>query len=322
MFVCGCGDPAGVTPAGGGGSAAGSAQVVSGGTPATAGAGGGVASGGEAPCEFACGGRADVPIGGTAPQAGSGGSAVGSSAGSGGAATAGGAASGCAAGLGLCDDFESYAVGTSPGAAPDSRWMAVYPPTMGVTLAVDGTKAYSGSKALHITASLPKTSGLINGATLSTKPGDAAFVGVTTSGFLRFMMFLGTFTQAGATHERLVRVGPSTVAAANNPQGYSFDLHYQAPATFKIERMNDVYFGSTPPVLGKWVCWEIQYGPNMLNWWMDGVKVTTPSNFPATNMLTTMAIGFETYTPLTAIELWFDDVAFDGKQRIGCPKAP
>ena len=55
----------------------------------------------------------------------------------------------------------------------------------------------------------------------------------------------------------------------------------------------------------------------MLNWWMDGTKVTTPTNFPATTMLSMMEIGFETFTPIT-IEFWLDDVAFNSK-RIGCP---
>ncbi|MEP6654655.1 MAG: hypothetical protein ABJA82_14935 [Myxococcales bacterium] len=45
-----------------------------------------------------------------------------------------------------------------------------------------------------------------------------------------------------------------------------------------------------------------------------------PTNgFTGNFMLTTLAVGFETYTALPEIEFWLDDVAFDGKKRIGCP---
>jgi hypothetical protein len=108
-----------------------------------------------------------------------------------------------------------------------------------------------------------------------------------------------------------------------NPQGYAFDLHFDKPADFKIEKFNDVYFGKVDPVplTGKWVCWEQEYGPTTLNWWQDGKLVTNSTKFPGGLTLTTFAIGFESYTPLPAIDFWLDDVAFDAAQRIGCPAA-
>ncbi|MEO5769807.1 MAG: hypothetical protein ABIS92_15745 [Polyangia bacterium] len=217
----------------------------------------------------------------------------------------------CPAGLGLCDDFESYADATVPG----GRWMSVRA-SAGSTLMVDSTKAYSGSKALHVTGKFP--AGGINSAVISTKPGDAAFVGVTTSGFVRFMMYLGTFNQSGNTHGRIVRIGNDTTTSLSNPMAYGFDLHYKKPATFMIEKYNDVYFGNSVPELGKWVCWEYEVGPTTLNFWKDGQKLPTNA-FSGNFMLTTLAVGFETYTALPEIEFWLDDVAFDGKKRIGCP---
>jgi hypothetical protein len=99
---------------------------------------------------------------------------------------------------------------------------------------------------------------------------------------------------------------------------YAFSLHgYPKPAQLKIEAMNDHYFGKMAPLLDKWVCWEIQYGPGVVGWWMDGVKVATTGTFTGTVMLSMLEVGFETFTPITA-ELWIDDLAFDSK-RIGCP---
>jgi len=237
----------------------------------------------------------------------------------------GGTTAGCPAGLGLCDDFESYPEGTAPYDSATSRWMPVRTASPGTSLKVDSMNAYSGSKALHITGTnLPGGIGDTKGTiVISTKPGDAAFPVGTKTGFVRFMMFLKTFTQSGQTHGRMVRVGDSTITSLSNPQGYAFDLHFDKPAKFKIEKFNDVYFGSVDPVPleGTWVCWEIEYGPTTLNWWKDGVSVTSSSKFPGGLTLTTFAIGFETYTPLPAIDFWLDDVAFDATKRIGCPAA-
>jgi hypothetical protein len=235
----------------------------------------------------------------------------------------GGNTSGCKQGLGLCDDFESYPEGTAPYDAATSRWTPVRVASPGTSIKVDTMNASSGSKALHITGTnLPGGIGDTKGTVvISTKPGDAAFPAGTKAGFVRFMMFLKTFTQSGSTHGRIVRVGDSTITSLNNPQGYAFDLHFNKPADFKIEKFNDVYFGKVDPVPleGKWVCWEQEYGPTTLNFWQDGKLVTNSTKFPGGVTLTTFAVGFESYTPLPAIDFWLDDVAFDAKQRIGCP---
>ena len=116
-------------------------------------------------------------------------------------------------------------------------------------MAVDSMQAYSGSKALHITGK--DLAGGISAtgttAVISTKPGDPAFTGMPTSGFVRFMMFLKTYTQSGSTHDRMVRIGNDTIDSLSNPTGYAMDLHFNKPATFKIEKFNDVYFGSVDP---------------------------------------------------------------------------
>lgn len=116
-----------------------------------------------------------------------------------------------------------------------------------------------------------------------------------------------------------MRVGNDKASAGSAGTGYAFSLHgYPKPAQLKMEAMNDIYAGKMAPVLDKWVCWEFQFGPGVMNWWMDGAKVTAavPANWP-TVMLTTKEVGFETFSSITA-ELWIDDLAFDSK-KIGCP---
>jgi hypothetical protein len=311
MGACSPADPD-TNGSGGASGTGGTAGAAGSGTGGAAGTGGVVGTGGAA-------GTAGTVTGGAAGSAeagtGNGGGAGAAGGGAGGQA-GGGAGSGvaCPAGIGFCDDFESHVEGMVPG----GRWMPIRN-SAGSTLVVDSTKAYSGSKSLHITAKFP--SGGINSAVISTKPGDAAFNGVTTSGFVRFWMYLGTLNQSGHLHGRMVRIGDSTTTSTNNPQAYGFGLHYQKPVDFKIEKYNDIYYGKTAPELGKWTCWEMEVGPTTLNWWKNGEKIATP-NFTGNLMLSTLAVGFECYTALPEIEFWLDDVAFDGKQRIGCGEPP
>lgn len=231
-------------------------------------------------------------------------------------------------GIGFCDDFESYPVGTAPGAAAAGRWMAVRM-GMGITFAVDSMQAYSGSKALHIAGkSVPGGIGANSSAVISTKPGDPAFAGSPTTGYVRFMMFLKTYTQSGDNHNRLVRIGDDTIDSLSNPQGYAIDLHFNKPAHFKIEQFNDAYYGDVDPVPleGKWVCWEYQLGTGKtVHLWQDGTEVT--GKFSGKTWVnqaikfSKMTIGFESYTALPEVDLWYDDVAFDATKRVGCPAA-
>ncbi len=328
LGACTPADP--VSSGSGGASHTGGTTTASGGANGS-GTGGDIGSGGITGTGGLVGSGGEVASGGAV---GSGGSGTGGRGGGGlppatggaGGSSSGGGSNGsgtaCPAGIGLCDDFESYPEGMPPGAA--GRWMPVRT-SPGLTMVVDSTNAYSGKKALHITGTMlpggicPTCSTTV----ISTKPGDAAFAGSPKAGFVRIMMFLKTFTQSGSTHGRMVRVGNDTIDSLSNPQGYALDLHFSKPATFKIEKFNDVYFGSVDPVPleGKWVCWEYEVGPTTLNFWKDGQLVTNSTKFPGGVALSKMTIGFETYTPLTAIELWYDDAAFDATKRVGCPTA-
>ncbi|MEP6651849.1 MAG: hypothetical protein ABJA82_00730 [Myxococcales bacterium] len=325
------GSPTGGASATGGKTAASGGAIGSGtggdpGTGGDTGTGGLVGTGGETGS-----GGAAVGTGGRGTGGGAG---AGMASGGAGGQVSGGGSTGtgpsCPMGVGFCDDFESYAEGTSPGAAAAGRWMAVRMGT-GTTLAVDSMQAYSGSKALHITGKNLTGGVSATGSTvvISSKPGDPAFAGSPTTGYVRFMMFLKTYTQTQGSmnHNRMVRIGNDTIDSLSNPMGYAIDLHYHQPAHFKLEQFNDVYYTDSDPMplLGKWVCWEYQVGPDKTaHVWMNGteVKGTLPSKWATqTVKFSKLTIGFESYTALPEVELWYDDVAFDATKRVGCPAA-
>jgi len=245
----------------------------------------------------------------------------------------GGTSVGCPAGIGFCDDFESYPEGSAPYDSATGHWKMVRT-SADVKLVVDSMNASSGSKALHISATnlkggIQTTSGT---SIISTKPGDPAFAGNSLTGYVRFMLLLKTFTQSGVTHGRMFRIGDDTidslgVGGTPSPTGYALDLHYAVPAHFELEQFNDHYYGDVDPtpLLGQWVCWEYEIGTGKtVHLWKDGTEVSAqvPSKWVTQAVqFTKMTIGFETYTPLTAIDFWVDDVAFDATKRIGCPAA-
>ena len=135
-----------------------------------------------------------------------------------------------------------------------SRWMKVRMDT-GMTIAVDSMKAYSGTKALHITATNLKggicdTCGSI---VMSTKPGDAAFGAAGTKPVIvRFMMFLKTFTQSGDNPCAWCASALIRLPRSRSPPGYAFDLHFDKPAPFQFERFNDMYIKMRKWIRCRW----------------------------------------------------------------------
>lgn len=228
--------------------------------------------------------------------------------------TAGGSAQvGCTSELALCDDFESYAMGQ----VPDGRWQTVRTPMQGATMAVDDTKAFSGTQALHITANFQNYTGV----NISTKSGDAAFATGDTY-YVRFMLFQTALTNTDELHARMVRIGTADLANGNDGSGYTFGLHsYPKPIALQLESMNDTFVTTRiDPPLDRWVCWELEYGPDTIGWWQDGEAIDTPEPGGwAQVTMSTLELGFEAYSAVTT-ELWYDDIAVD-TERIGCPVA-
>jgi hypothetical protein len=200
---------------------------------------------------------------------------------------------------------------------PGGPWQAVKAPSSGSSLVVDSTKAFSGTKAIHVKATFTGRGNV----DISTKMGDPAFANLTNNTmYARFMMFQGTFTVPGELHARIFRLGNTNAPSGSNSTGYSFALHsYPTPVSLQLESMNDTYVSTrVPPVLNQWVCWELEFGQGVVGWWKDGQTVTSPvpggwANVP----LQMLELGFDTFTAVTT-EFWIDDVAVDTK-RIGCP---
>src|SRR5258705_3138050 len=214
--------------AGGAGGVSSSAQT--GGSGASKAATGGAAAnstptgGGGSECRFACPDDSGISVGsggaGPEPSATDASSRDASSRdASNGSMDAGAPPPGCSSDSRLCDDFESY----GEGKVPDGRWQTQKAPSTGASLVVDGTKAFSGTKALHVKVNFTGSGGSVD---IATKQGDAAFANLATNTmFARFMMFQGTLTVPGELHARFVRMGNMNAPSGSNQTGYSFAMH-------------------------------------------------------------------------------------------------
>ena len=283
---CGCGGGGGQTGASTGGSSGagdspgtgGVATTGTGGTstPATGGSSGGTGSGpangtgtgGTVGTGGATGGSGAAGTnggrGGAAPATG-GTTGVAGTTGSGGGAAAGhaGTAS-CPSGTFICEDFEAYPAG----AAPNGIWSKNT--RAGGTIAVDATRAFSGTNALHVT-------GTING--------DAAHITTPISGtgnttFVRFMMYTLGYPSSSGVHSHLARIG--TVGDSGPDSAYSLSS-FNGTA---IEKVDSIYLRDTSTHLNdanmknRWVCLEFEIdktggiGKVVPHIWVDSKELT------------------------------------------------
>jgi hypothetical protein len=317
-------DPSGDEPAGGAGSAA-NAGGSSGGGPSAGQAtnggssagnlSGGSASGGAATAGTSTGGAAGSASsgsssGGSAPAAG-GTSAAGTSAGGSGGSDPG--TTGC---VGVthkfCDDFEAQAAGMPPKGdfTVDAKAGAVL---------VDATKAYSGTKALHIT---------------TPKPGSTSFVKFTKqfpmNDFHGRAMFFLTRIPTAEIHWDLID------ALSQNGQHWEIGGMY-GKFIFVVDPPDHALTSSTFPT-GKWFClqWQFKYGgtnaDNTFLAKMDS-KVLDKGMFTgpdpsgakwAAGTWQNLNIGWTNYGGSDVdIEEWIDDLALsDGDAPIPCPAGP
>jgi hypothetical protein len=292
--------------------AAGASQTAGGGAAGTS-----ATTGGGSACRFACPDDSGISVGpGPGPEAGPDASAqdAGRRDASTGPTDAAPPGSGCTPDLRLCDDFESY----GDGKVPDGKWQTIKAPSTGASLVVDTTKAFSGTKALHVKINFTGNGGSVD---VGTKQGDPAFANLTNNTmFARFMLFQSALNVSGELHARLLRLGSMNAPSGSNQTGYAFALHsYPIPVALQLESMNDLYVSTrVPPVVDRWVCWEMQLGQGVVGWWKDGQVVASPvpGGWP-TVPLQMLEVGFDTFTPVST-EFWIDDVAIDTK-RVGCP---
>ncbi len=333
-LATGCGS-AGTSSSGASGGASGSS---SGGSPGTGGAapgtGGSVATGGNGVGSGGATGTGGVPpasggtpgSGGMRDSGGPGGSGGAGARGTtdAGTATDGGPRTSCPAGVLLCDDFESYAVGTAPG----GQWKTT---TRGAGAAVvDTMKAYSGSKALHFSGSVNKDEAYVRAS------GAPAFPVQANQLFVRFMMYVQYYPTANPMHVRFATVGATNIDNA----GFSM-CTYNGVAIERIGPSGGYLRDTTQAMTqaanqNKWVCWEFEIsntegpaaggsGKVLPRIWREGTPLTL--NF-AGNKDNWDPVAFDVFQlslfayqsdPMLA-HYWIDDVAVS-TTRIGCPAA-
>jgi hypothetical protein len=284
--------------------AAGSAGILNGssGAPAAAGAtsgGGGVAGG-------AAGG----------PGAGSGGTDEGP-------ATPGGESKCPLGGVELCDGFE----GPAPGA--DSPFQ--FELASGSSGVVDTSKAYRGSKAVHL-----KTDG---GQAFITE--TSTFTGTTaaSNNGMWGRVFIWFETDAAPnSHDVFIRLedpasklesaqlhvaGGSRGQLAAEIRSGSDLYHPQIidPRPAKAPEGTVIFPLETP----KWQCWEWHTTPeNTLEFFIDGelyakMSVTAADKWPFP-IFKKLYLGFMQYGTTPVTELWLDEVAISSTARVTCSK--
>ncbi len=226
----------------------------------------------------------------------------------------------------LCDNFESYPVGMPPGAP----WI-LSPLSGGATLVVDGTKAFSGTKAI-----LVKTPGGVAGARMRV---GAPVLPLPDNDMYGRMMVWLTDSPVGAVHWNNIIASGALPGGTSSIYAYgamyrNFMANYQP---------NDCAATSkTPFPTGHWSCLQWQFDGskdpatgmlrNTSRLWMDGVSVgdQTVVKFAAAcvgartewiaPIFTTLSVGWTNYQTSIPISMWIDDVAI-GDKMIPCPAA-
>jgi hypothetical protein len=227
----------------------------------------------------------------------------------------------------LCDDFESYAVGSPPGAP----WSVS---TNGGSVTIDSTRAYSGTRSVHVTtdgmAPYRQAYFSVSGAPVFPVAGNVVFG--------RMMIWL-TAAPTMTTHWTNIQgEGPVT----GQSQSYRAFTRYggqvseQLMANYDTSGVSsDCWQHSQVPIpTQRWACFEWRFdGPNNeMDFWLDGTSISALTvigqgsgcisngtngkwNLPEYD---TLRLGWEHYQTSIPIDMWIDDVGIDSK-RIGCP---
>jgi hypothetical protein len=240
-----------------------------------------------------------------------------------------GMATGSCTGAIACDDFEGNAAGAAP-----AMWTVDIRPAGTGTLQVDSTRAFSGTKSVHITlvanrdhinsfitrplSALPNNTfyGRMMMWVMATPTRDVHWDNIRAQGF-----FPGTMTDGQYNY------GGGPVPGVGN-----LFANYWTPSA-------DCWKNSqTRLPLAKWNCVEWLYDgtKNEMHYWLNGeeiVELAVPqkgdgciqgagANNWRAPPFTKLSLGWYNAQPSPIpIDMWMDDVGVDTK-RIGCPAAP
>lgn len=303
-----------VTPKAGSGGAGGTGGVIDSGMSSTGGSGG---------VSLPAADAADVP-------AGNDGAGMVVEVGNPGDASDGSALTGVCTGAAIaCDDFEGNAAG-----GPPAKWTVDIRPAGTGTLQVDTTRAYSGTKSVHITlianqahinsfitrplSPLPNNTmyGRLMMWVMETPPKNVHWDNIRAQGFFPGTMTDGQYNYGG---------GPV-------PGDGALFANYWTPTA-------DCWKNSkTRMPLAKWTCIEWLYdgSKNEMHYWLDGEELAdmavsqkgdgciqgAGANNWRAPPFSKLSLGWYLAHPSpVTIDAWMDDVAVDTK-RIGCPAPP
>ncbi|MEA2699497.1 MAG: hypothetical protein QOI66_3768 [Myxococcales bacterium] len=238
----------------------------------------------------------------------------------------------CPPGTLLCDDFESY--GT-----PAELMAAWKPSATAATLTVDATKAWKGTRSLHIKAAAGTPSAVIvrDGAPLFPIAGNVMFG--------RVMLWL-TATPGGNYHWNSIQAAgtiPGSMLWGKYGWGGQFGkvlAGYTVRTTPAGSATTDCSKPSAMAIPAqRWVCveWEFDGNKNEMHLWFDGALLADADIVGMGNrcvnqgdlgkpwagpIFSNQTLGWQQYQASSgALELWMDDLAV-GKDRLGCPALP
>ncbi|HEY0709000.1 MAG TPA: hypothetical protein VGG33_19485 [Polyangia bacterium] len=236
----------------------------------------------------------------------------------------------CAPGALLCEDFEGYPAGGS--LAPN--WMT---DTTGGTVAVDGTKPYRGTKAVHFRATA-STSNLLQ----IWKKGAPLFPIKNNTFYGRVMMWLSR-QPTGGVHFNTVQAN-GLLPGSTQIAKYAYGAMYEKlMAGYTIRPREDasptVDCGKSPGTtgypVGQWVCaeWKFDGANDEMHYWLNGVAQTAvdviktdascvmapPGNRWRAPVFDKVMLGWYSQPFAQPIDLWMDDIVIS-TEPIGCPK--
>ncbi len=246
------------------------------------------------------------------------------------------------AGAFVCDNFESYPVGS----VPTSPWSVAK--TAG-SLAIDTTRAFSGQQSVKVTA--PAASGYqsvmlrLASASVLPTPGNVIYgrmmfwLDSSPSMQVHWTFIDGEGLVPGTTYHAVERYGGQVPIAGPDGGflGNELMASYDTPDSYNgVGPSSDCYQhsqGTIVPV-GVWACaeWEFDGVDNTMRFWLNGEAqddltvaqsgegcTQQPTGYVwAAPQFARIDLGWEAYQADDARTLWLDDVAV-GTERLGCP---
>jgi len=243
----------------------------------------------------------------------------------------------CPANALFCDDFEDDVAGQFPGAPWQNQTGS------GATAQVDGVQAFSGSKAVHVSApagqayrrgyfSLQQGSSNIFPAASDEMFGRAMFfLDATPNAVVHWTLIQAEGRAANGTHDAYYRYGGQQQGGAGLMANYETNNNVST----------DCYAHSaTRMPVQRWACveWHFRVSITAMQLYLDGNEITdmhvtdrpttagsgclgngVNGEWLAPPAFTTLHLGFERYQqPTNAQNVWVDDVVVS-TQRVGCP---